>query len=370
MSMTAPYPAGPEGASLQDYDFMLPDEQIATRPSQPRSHSRLLVLRADEPPIHTSFDQLGSFLSPGDLLVANNARVCPWRLDVIRERTRARVELLFLAAPRPGIAEAICRPASKVRPGERLVLGSGFRASVLERHGGRCRLLLPVGIESLTSTLGHLPLPPYILHQRRVRGESLEQPTDRQDYQTVYASVDGAIAAPTAGLHFTPELLDSIRAQGIGWAELSLLVGPGTFEPVRVPSIAEHRVEAETYSIPGSTWSAIESTRHVGNRVISVGTTTCRALEAAAQATLPRLDGQADLTILPGHQFRVVDALITNFHLPRSSLLLLVSAFAGRERILEAYRDAVARGYRFYSYGDAMLIDPGPPRHQRPVISG
>lgn len=356
--MAAQYPADSDGASLADYDFHLPEAQIATHPSVPRSHSRLLVLRGSAAPVHASFDQLGSFLTARDLLVGNNARVCPWRLDATREHTRARVELLFLAPPRQGVVEAICRPASKVRPGEGLLLGDSLRASILERHGSRCRLLLPAGVEALLTRVGHLPLPPYILHQRRQRGEALETPADRHDYQTVYASADGAVAAPTAGLHFTPDLLASLRSEGVGWAEVSLLVGPGTFEPVRVDSIAEHRVEAENYSIPEATWAAIEETRRAGGKVVAVGTTTCRALESAARFTPPRLAGEANLTILPGYAFRVIDALITNFHLPRSSLLVLVCAFAGRNRILEAYREAVDHGYRFYSYGDAMLIDP------------
>jgi S-adenosylmethionine:tRNA ribosyltransferase-isomerase len=356
--MAAEYRRPPSGASLEDYDFRLPEAQIATRPSETRSRSRLLVLRPGRPLEHTVFDELGRFLRAGDLLVANNARVCPWRFDAVREGTGAHVELLLLGPPRPGRVEALCRPARRVRRGESLLLGGGVKAIVIERSGGRCSLLLPEEAAPELTGAGRMPLPPYIVQQRRKQGQPDELPWDRERYQTVYAASDGAVAAPTAGLHFTPELIGALRDQGIGWVELSLLVGPGTFEPVRAENVAEHRVEPEAYSIPASTWSAIEATHSGGGAVVCVGTTTCRALESAARFTPPRLEGQADLTIVPGHRFRVVDVLVTNFHLPRSSLLLLVSALAGRETLLAAYAEAVAAGYRFYSYGDAMLIDP------------
>jgi S-adenosylmethionine:tRNA ribosyltransferase-isomerase len=268
------------------------------------------------------------------------------------------VELLLLGPPRPGRVEALCRPARRVRRGESLLLEGGIEAPVLERDGGRCSLLLPEGAEQALAGAGRVPLPPYIVQQRRRHGEPDELPLDRQRYQTVYASAEGAVAAPTAGLHFTPELIRSLREQGLGWAELSLLVGPGTFEPVRVERVAEHQVEPERYTIPEPTWAALEAARRAGSAVVAVGTTTCRALESAARFSPPRLEGDADLTIVPGHRFRAIDALITNFHLPRSSLLLLVAAFAGREAILAAYAEAMEAGYRFYSYGDAMLIDP------------
>jgi S-adenosylmethionine:tRNA ribosyltransferase-isomerase len=356
--MSAGYRPDGGGTSLDAYDFELPDAQIATRPSARRSASRLLVLgrRGNE---HATFAELGRFLRPGDLLVANDARVSSWRLDAVREATGAHVELLLLSLPAGGgPAEALCRPAKRVHPGEALLLAPGLRAEVLSREGGRCRLLLPADAAARIDRAGRLPLPPYIVQQRRARGEPEDSAADRERYQTVYAAASGAVAAPTAGLHFTPELIAGLGALGIGWAKLSLLVGPGTFEPVRAARIAEHRVEPERYAIPEATWTAVEATRRAGASVVAVGTTSCRALESAALTQPPRLAGEASLTILPGHRFRTVDALVTNFHLPRSSLLLLVSALAGRERILGAYREAAAAGYRFYSYGDAMLIDP------------
>ncbi len=351
------YPAIETAATLDAYDFHLPPRQIATHPRKQREAARLLFLPAKGGVVHTTFDSVGSYLRPGDLLIANNARVRPWRLEARREKTGGRVELLLLHAPRKGLVEALCRPARKVKPGETLCFGESLQATVLRQDEGRCTLKMAAKAFEQLERLGQMPLPPYVIAQRKKRGEAVDQPVDRERYQTVYATADGAVAAPTAGLHFTPSLVEFLREKKIEWRELTLLVGPGTFEPVKTPQIGEHRVEAESYSIPSDTWTAVERAKRDGRRIVAVGTTTCRALESAAGGISPCLAGAADLTIVPGHRFRVVDLLISNFHLPRSSLLLLVCALAGRRRILDAYGEAMAKGYRFYSYGDVTLLE-------------
>jgi S-adenosylmethionine:tRNA ribosyltransferase-isomerase len=294
------------------------------------------------------FRDLPELLSPGDLVVVNRSRVIPARL-LGRRAAGGRVEILLLR-PLADRWEALVRPARRLRVGERVEVGDGFDVVIEDRApGGRrlVRLLARAGdVTAALERYGHTPLPPYI---RRA-----DRPGDRERYQTVYAREKGSVAAPTAGLHFTPALLQRLRARGIDVAEVVLHVGPGTFLPVRVEQVEDHRVEPEPYTIPEETAAAVARAR----RVVAVGTTTVRTLESAAArfGEVRAGNGEADVVIVPGFGFRVVSALVTNFHLPRSSPLLLVSAFAGRERVLAAYHHAITAGYRFYSYGDAILV--------------
>jgi S-adenosylmethionine:tRNA ribosyltransferase-isomerase len=298
------------------------------------------------------FRDLPALLSPGDLLVVNRSRVFPARL-LGRRRGGGAAEVLLLRSSDSAHWEAFVRPGRRLRPGAEVFISSEFSVRVeseaLPPDGRRRVRLLADDPGTAIERLGHTPLPPYI---RRP-----ESSTDRERYQTVYAQERGSVAAPTAGLHFTPQLLQQLEARGIETAEIILHVGPGTFHPVSVEDISEHTVEPEPFQIPREAAAAIHRTRVRGRRVVAVGTTTVRALETAALTggLSEGCEGESDLAIVPGFSFRVTDALLTNFHLPRSSLLLLVSAFAGRERVLGAYREAIATGYRFYSYGDAML---------------
>ena len=339
------------------YDYELPESSIAQAPLPERTASRLLVLDRARPELaHRQFSDLPEYLNAGDLLVVNETRVIPARLRA-RRPGGGRAEV-FLVRPAPdGRWLALVKPGSRLKPGaEVTLLGAdddvGGRAIVEEVAAEGMRLVrFPDGdVEGLVARLGDVPLPPYI--KRDVEA------ADRERYQTVFARVPGAVAAPTAGLHLTDDLLGRLAAMGVALARLVLHVGPGTFRPVQVEDPAEHHVDAEWCSIPAETAAAVNSARAAGGRVVAVGTTTTRALEAAARRAWPLepMEGFVDLYIHPPFEFRVVDALITNFHLPRSSLLLLASAFAGRERVLAAYREAVQKGYRFYSYGDAMLI--------------
>jgi S-adenosylmethionine:tRNA ribosyltransferase-isomerase len=303
-------------------------------------------------------NDLGAYLRPGDCLVVNDTRVVPARLLGRIVGTERDVEVLLLHADGDEWA-ALLRPARRCPVGTTVVLADGaVRATVTVREElGRARLRLDGQgpVEALLEAHGLPPLPPYLHRYRKPDGE------DRARYQTVYASRPGAVAAPTAGLHFTTELLTELTDRGIELHRVTLHVGPGTFRPVRAARVAEHRMEAERFEVSPATAAALTRARREGRRVVAVGTTTVRALETVAHAdgSVAPGAGWTDLTILPGYRFRAVDALLTNFHLPRSSLLLLVSAFAGRERVLEAYAHAVAAGYRFYSYGDAMLILDG-----------
>ena len=354
---------------MEDFDYELPRERIAMRPAARRDESRLLVVdRASGSWRDARFAEIGDHLRPGDLLVVNETAVFPARLRA-RRADGAEVEILLVRpadrsdpedAP-GGEWEALAGPARKARPGERLELldrdGSPAAHSLVEvldrlpSGGRRVRLLVPGDPREWIAAHGHVPLPPYI--------DRPDEAFDRERYQTVYARHPGAVAAPTAGLHFTPELLDGLAERGIRRAALTLHVGPGTFRPVTAERAEDHVMEEEWYRIGGETARAIGETRGAGGRIVAVGTTAVRALESAARGWVagPAVaEGWTDLFLLPGSEFRVVDALITNFHLPRSTLLLLVSAFAGRELVLEAYRHAVRAGYRFYSYGDAMLI--------------
>jgi len=335
-----------------DFDYDLPEDRIAQYPAHPRDAARLLVLdRTTGAVEHRIFRDLPELLSPGDLLVLNDTRVVPARLRGVREGTGGGVELLLVCAEQDGSWRALVR-ARRIRPGMRVQLAGGhLRAEVLERtQDGTWRIGLEgdVPVEEAIRRWGQLPLPPYIRMP----------PSDPEAYQTVYARNEGAVAAPTAGLHFTHELLERLRRRGIPHVFVTLHVGPGTFRPITSDDPTRHRMEAEPYEIPPETAQAIRRVRKLGGRVVAVGTTVVRTLEAAADAAgiVPAAGGWTDLYIYPGYRFRGVDALITNFHLPRSTPLILASAFAGREQILTTYREALRSGYRFGSFGDAMLI--------------
>ena len=357
---------------VSEFDFDLPEELIAQTPA-PRGESRLMVLSRDNTAVrHTVISELPGLLQSGDVLVVNNTRVFAARLRGRRLPSGGAVECLLLAPVKP-VKDGDGRPASEkealwdalVHPGQKLRSGAIVRfegaagamtAEVLERRFFGRRLIRlrsesAASLEELIDALGHVPLPPYI---KRPDAE-----TDRERYQTVYASVRGSVAAPTAGLHFTQALLDALSARGVERVEITLHVGYGTFKPVRTDLVEEHQVDPEHYEISKTAAEAIERARREGRRVIAVGTTTTRALEDAARRNKGRIastSGAATTFIYPGFDFQVVNGLLTNFHLPRSSLLMLVCALAGRERVLEAYREAIRARYRFYSYGDAMLM--------------
>ncbi len=347
--------------SMDAFDYELPAHRIAQYPKQHREQSRLLIVdRQSASWRDAEFPDLVEALVPGDLLVVNDTRVFPARLFA-RRSSGAKVELL-LSRPLDDedperasgrVWEALARPAKKARPGERLTLlahdGHPVPGAWVEitapREGPGMRAVqldVPTSAWEWIFEHGHVPLPPYI--------DRDDESSDRERYQTVYAAHRGAIAAPTAGLHFTPELLASLEERGVERAMLTLHVGPGTFRPVTTKRAEDHTMDAEWLDVPEATADAVARARQRGNRVVAVGTTTVRALESSTR------QGWTDLYIRPGHEFQCVDALVTNFHLPRSTLLLLVAAFAGTELILDAYRHAVDSGYRFYSYGDAMLI--------------
>jgi S-adenosylmethionine:tRNA ribosyltransferase-isomerase len=348
---------GDEGSagrfSIAAYDYPLPPALVAQEPLAERDASRLLVLDRDTGAVdHRRFADLPRLLRPGDLLVTNRSRVLPARLLGRREGGGAAEILLVRRLP-DGTWAAMVRPGRRLRAGAVVDVAPGFRVRV---EGAAAplravRLLLDgLDEEEALERHGHVPLPPYIHRPDR--------PADRDRYQTVFARESGSVAAPTAGLHFTPALLRRIQESGVERAEIVLHVGPGTFRPVEVDDVRDHRVDPERYTIPDQAAAAIERARREGRRVVAVGTTTTRALESAVDAggrVCPG-DGETGLVIVPGFRFRVAGALVTNFHLPRSSLLLLVSAFAGRERVLAAYAEAVRERYRFYSYGDAMLV--------------
>ena len=348
--------------NVSAFNYDLPAELIAQEP-RPRGTSRLLVVdRTARTWREAVIGDLPSLVNPGDLVVANDTRVYPARLLGRRDPGGGAVECLLLERVGGDEWQALVHPGQKLKPGARVVFedpdrtpGVRLSAEMLERRFfGRRLIRLEAGgasdVETAIDAVGHMPLPPYI-HRP-------DTPLDRERYQTVFARARGSVAAPTAGLHFDAALIAAIRAGGVGWATVTLHVGYGTFKPVRVERVADHVVDPEWYEIPRETSDAIDRARAGGHRVVAVGTTTTRALEAWARAPSAghRAPASTDLFIHPGFEFRVLDALVTNFHLPRSSLLMLVCAFAGRELILDAYRDAVARGFRFYSYGDAMLV--------------
>jgi S-adenosylmethionine:tRNA ribosyltransferase-isomerase len=340
---------------LSDFDYVLPPDLIAQVPPAARDAARLLVLDRNTGAVrHDAVRNLPALLRAGDLLVFNDARVRRARLFG-RTPTGAAIELLLLAEWSPGEWRCLGRPAKRLRPGAMLCFADGSTATVRDRLGpGRYAVGFDGDVSSLLAGHGELPLPPYI---KRPDGPL---PLDHDRYQTVFAEREEAVAAPTAGLHFTPALIAALAAGGVGHTRLTLAVGPGTFLPVREPEVAAHRMEPEAAELPAATVEAITRTKAAGGRVIAVGTTTTRALESAAlrseSAKLAAGGFAADVFIVPGFRFRVVDALLTNFHLPCSTLLMLVSALAGREAVLAAYAQAVHERYRFYSYGDAMLI--------------
>lgn len=341
---------------LTEFDYELPPDLIAQQPLERRDASRMLVLeRASRRWIDSDFSALPTYLRPGDLLVINNTRVFPARLLGQREMSGGNVEVLLVRELEPLLWEALVRPGQRLKPGARIRFGDTLRAELMALGEGVLRILkfeCGAPFAQVLDQVGETPLPPYI---KRADGST---PADRERYQTIFARARGAIAAPTAGLHFTQHMLDLLQEQGIRIAEITLHVGYGTFEPVRVEEIAQHRVAPEDFEISPATAEAINETRSNGRRVIAVGTTTTRALESAVNASGQVEAGKASaaVTIIPGYAFKITDALITNFHLPQSSLLLLVCAFADRELVLNAYRHAVQARYRFFSYGDCMFI--------------
>lgn len=336
---------------LKDFTFDLPESLIAQEPLAERDSSRLMtVSRKDGAISHRLFRDFPACLRPGDLLVLNDTKVIPTRL-IGAKPTGGKVELLLVEKTDAGVEEWKClaRPAKGLKPGTK-VLFDGVEGRMLgqdEEGLFICRFSTVLDLEKI----GKVPLPPYIKREATN--------ADSSRYQTVFAGVDGAVAAPTAGLHFTGELLAGIKAMGVEVCHLTLHTGPGTFMPVRSEKIEEHRMMRERYRIDASVFSAVMKAKEEGRRVVAVGTTSTRALEASAQGGVasPVLEGSTNLFIYPGYRFRVVDALLTNFHLPESTLLMLVSSFAGRELVLEAYREAVKKEYRFFSYGDAMFIE-------------
>jgi S-adenosylmethionine:tRNA ribosyltransferase-isomerase len=336
-----------------DFHFDLPEALIARYPTPERSGSRLLhLVGATGAVIDRRFTDLPTLLRPGDLLVCNDTRVIPARLHGVKRESGGKIELMLerLTGPRTAIVQL--RSSKPSRPGTVIDLGTGDTATVLAREDDFWRVEFSGEAHAIFDRLGEMPLPPYVARPAEA--------ADRDRYQTVYAREPGAVAAPTAGLHFDETLLQACRDAGAGFACVTLHVGAGTFQPVRVDDLAEHRMHAEWCVVPAATCAAVAATRAAGGRVIAVGTTAVRALEsAAAGGSLQPYAGETRLFITPGRRFRVIDALVTNFHLPESTLLMLVSAFAGREHVLAAYAHAVEQKYRFFSYGDAMFIEPG-----------
>jgi S-adenosylmethionine:tRNA ribosyltransferase-isomerase len=340
-----------------EFDYHLPPHLIAQAPLAERDQSRLMVLRRDGATLeHHVFRELPTLLKPGDLLVMNNTRVVPARLLGRRVRTGGKWEGLFLGSMQDGAWELMCQTRGRLVHGEIIAIDPGPLELTLicQAESGtwiaRPNEPFQKSPFELLDTYGHVPLPPYIR-------KGVDTPEDRERYQTVYADHPGAVAAPTAGLHFTPRVLDDMNRRGVQHTFVTLHVGAGTFQPIKSENIEEHRMHAEWGKLDDNAVTAIHECRERGGRVIAVGTTTVRVLESAAAGGALRAGfGEIDCYIYPPYRFRVVDALITNFHLPKSSLLVLVSAFAGVENIRRAYREAIERGYRFYSYGDAMLI--------------
>lgn len=337
---------------LSDFDYDLPEELIAQTPIEPRNASRLMVIDPVEQTIrHHHFFELKNFLEPGDALIFNDTRVMPARLIGRKEPSGARIEVLLLRRVDSDIWETLVKPGKKARQGTIIRFGDDLSCEVLEPTdfgGRRVRFSYDGIFEEVLDRLGETPLPPYIR-------EKLE---DRERYQTVYSRETGSAAAPTAGLHFTEAQMDELRAAGIKLGFLTLHVGLGTFRPVKAENIEEHIMHREVYSISDKTAKLIRDTKAMGKRVIAVGTTSIRTLESAAVAKdeIYGTSGETDIFIYPGYRFKIVDAVVTNFHLPKSTLIMLVSAFAGREFTLRAYREAVANRYRFFSFGDAMFI--------------
>lgn len=337
-----------------DLDFDVPSDLIAQYPVEPRDQSRLLVVRRQSQTLeHRIFSDLPELLAPGDLLVRNRTRVLPARLLGHRETTGGRWEGLFLQALPDGSWEILATTRGHPRPGERVLVGSGLSLTLRQRLEQGRWTVTPESDQptfSLLQTHGQMPLPPYIRKGR-------DEPEDRLRYQTIYASVPGSVAAPTAGLHFTDAVFDRLANRGISWVDLTLHVGLGTFRPISTERVEDHKLHREWGELDATAAEAIHQTRRHGGRIVAIGTTSARVLETAAESgTVQTFAGETGLYLQPGHEFRGLDALITNFHLPRSSLLVLVAALIGLERLRAAYAEAIQNRYRFYSYGDAMLI--------------
>lgn len=336
-----------------DFYFDLPEELIAQDPLEDRSASRLLVLNKETGETeHKIFRDIVNLINPGDCLVLNNTRVIPARLLGVKEDTGAHVEVFLLKKLTKDTWETLVKPGKKLKPGARVIFGDGLlKATILDtmEEGARKVLFEYDGIfEEVLDKLGEMPLPPYITHKLK----------DRDRYQTVYARYDGSAAAPTAGLHFTNELLAELEAKGVRIAYVTLHVGLGTFRPVKVDDVTNHHMHSEHYVVTEEAADIINSTKTNGGRVICVGTTSCRTIESASDDTGKVIPGESDtqIFIYPGYSFKVLDALITNFHLPESTLVMLVSALAGKDNIMKAYREAIDLKYRFFSFGDAMFI--------------
>lgn len=336
-----------------DFYYDLPKERIAQTPVEPRDHSRLLVMdRFTGKMEHRHFYDIVDYLRPGDLLVINDSRVLPARLYGYKEDTGAHMELLLLEQKENMVWECLAKPGKKAKPGVKLIFGDGLLVGevveVKEDGNRMVKFTCNGNFYSVLDQIGQMPLPPYIT----------EKLQDKERYQTVYSKELGSAAAPTAGLHFTPELMDKIRAMGVDFASVTLHVGLGTFRPVKAQEVTEHKMHSEHCLLPKETAEKILKTKANGGRVIAVGTTSCRTLESVATFTgqIQPWEGYTDIFIYPGYEFKVLDGLITNFHLPESTLIMLVSAFAGREQILHAYEEAVKLEYRFFSFGDACLF--------------
>jgi len=344
------------GMRLADFDYHLPRELIADRPAEPRERARLLHVPATGDFAERHIADLPQLLRPGDLLVFNDTKVIPARL--VGTRGAATVEVTLVRDTGGGLWHAYAKGARRLHPGDRIEFAEGFAADIVEKTPEgevTLRFRLPPGeMRAALDRHGAMPLPPYI---KRPRGGSAD---DRADYQTMFARAEGAVAAPTAGLHFTPALMDRIAARGIDWVTVTLHVGAGTFLPVKVDDPRDHAMHAEWGVVPADVAARIAATRARGGRIVAVGTTSLRLLESAAAETgaVAPFSGETRLFILPGYRFRAIDLLLTNFHLPRSTLLMLVAALAGLDRIKSAYAHAVAARYRFFSYGDACLIEP------------
>ena len=338
---------------VKDFYYDLPQELIAQDPLEDRSSSRLMVLDKITGEVeHRHFKDITEYLRPGDCLVINNTKVIPARLYGVKEGTEAKIEILLLKRKENDIWETLVKPGKKCKIGTKIVFGEGILTGEvvdIVEEGNRLIQFHYEGIfEEILDRLGQMPLPPYITHQLQ----------DKNRYQTVYAKYDGSAAAPTAGLHFTPELLQQVRDMGVEIAEVTLHVGLGTFRPVKETDVLKHHMHSEFYKIEQSEADKINKAKKEGHRVIAVGTTSTRTLEAAADENgfLTEKSGWTEIFMYPGYQFKVIDALITNFHLPESTLVMLVSALAGREHVLAAYETAVEEKYRFFSFGDAMFI--------------
>ena len=338
---------------VKDFDYELPEELIAQDPIPDRDASRLMVLDKETGEItHKIFHDIIDYLEPGDCLVINNTRVLPARLYGVKTDTGAKIEVLLLKRLQDDVWETLVRPGRKCRPGTRLTFGEGKLTGEVQEvlpEGNRLIRFSYEGIfEEVLDELGQMPLPPYITHELK----------DKNRYQTVYAKYDGSAAAPTAGLHFTEELLQKIRDKGIDIAEVTLHVGLGTFRPVKAEKIEDHHMHSEYYIITEEAAEKINRAKDTGHRVICTGTTSCRTIESAADETghLKATSGWTEIFIYPGYRFKILDCLITNFHLPQSTLVMLVSALAGKDHIMAAYQEAIRERYRFFSFGDAMFI--------------